>query len=474
MSDDKDRWVFPRWLRRWDATLEGAGDNNLFQLFSMRRKEHGSRGILGCVSRWWKQVDLRSILWGILAIFIVFVLMYLLTCCGLILAFGIFAVFKKFHRQRRIKEKIMPFSVSDVFITHGIVESVALDLWQAGFSGREVVEAIYLEKRRKEWVVTLLFSSVTLLFIAGLYLWLRGPVSVVKVLTLASFFWLSWESIRRSVVNRPKNIGKTLLHPLLYQWANITGAPGYGAAFGKGAGKAFLKVATWIIVLVVFQFLMAFLLMGNSPGISINQGVLAYIIPDSSYIIDIMCGTTFFMVSLFLLKSHKNCQKKNVQLFDDLLDKSDFSFNSFMTFTITQDVDGARWAQWFYKWFLLDGKFMKFTPTTHIYHWDISPDLTKLLIHQENIKPHATSESWITWKQFPISILLMKEITTFLEWYEKLHFQSPESRDEKELEEFFLSEKELMEKLRSHLGPNYNIVFNKSILKNEDPEISEQ
>ena len=208
--------------------------------------------------------------------------------------------------------------------------------------------------------------------------------------------------------------------------------------------------------------------------INIYQGFLSYIIPDSTYIIDILCCIIFLGISTFFSWSHQNCQNKNIKIFDEILDKSDIAFNSFMTFSIAQDMDGARWAQWFYNWFLLDGKFREFSPTSHIYHWMMSPDLTKLLIHQENLKLDVTSESWIDWNQFPISILLRREIDTFLEWYEKLHFQSTDNRDEKELAEFYRREQELLEKLRSHLGPNYNLVFKKSILENESPEILDQ
>ncbi len=156
--------AFPDWLRRFDPLLAAEDTNALYQAFRLRRTVHARPTMAAHLRTLWSW-DIAS--HGIVLNFILLVLALALSrFIGLLAIPALFVLllfsYASFRVHRR-RTPHLPLTVSQVFTRDGLHESAAREIWLAGFTGRDVLEAIYLEKREKPWNVLLGIWSLLLL-----------------------------------------------------------------------------------------------------------------------------------------------------------------------------------------------------------------------------------------------------------------------------------------------------------------------
>lgn len=189
--------LFPRWQADLDPALGGAHGNALFLAFRQRRQS----GILR--SMW--------ILWNLrwmAALALLFALLYVGISTAWLPAFFIFwgaalflgldiPVLRDKLLRLRDRSNHMPRRVTGVFAPTGYKEKAAIDLWLAGASGREVLEAVYLERREGNAASSAVVLGAVFILMCG-HVWqvpFSPRISAVTTTLMAFFFaelFLTW------------------------------------------------------------------------------------------------------------------------------------------------------------------------------------------------------------------------------------------------------------------------------------------
>ncbi|MBX3729075.1 MAG: hypothetical protein KF858_07800 [Candidatus Sumerlaeia bacterium] len=205
--------AFPRWLRRADPWLATEDSNTLYQLFRARRlsKRPSLPGILGRI------VAIFLALLGVLLCF-TFVLFSCLFCIAPLIPPACFALWLplSWHRQRRPNpEPRLPATVSGIFSYRCCLTQAATDIWLVGFSGREVLEAIFLEHRERSWALVTGMAIVFLLAVPLFYLLAVGRIALPNLMLLGL-----WAASAKQVV-RLVHVVAAMLGRVVILWPRM-------------------------------------------------------------------------------------------------------------------------------------------------------------------------------------------------------------------------------------------------------------
>ncbi len=180
---------FPSWVLGFDPYLEAEQTSLAYQLFRMRRLEHGGSGLRKLLPGGLFALARTVLFAGLVVLFLPAAFMgypLALLIPGLVLA-GI----SYLRRGKPLESRRMPWWVSDVFSEWGVQRQAAIDLWLAGIGGREILLALYLERQRPfAWALTTVYWGLVALGCGAVVLqYGLGPMTVVVVAALGFFAW---------------------------------------------------------------------------------------------------------------------------------------------------------------------------------------------------------------------------------------------------------------------------------------------
>lgn len=201
--------------RRLDPLLEAEDTNHLFEAFQRRRTLHRLRfvdllGQPGAGTMKEHALD-RFKIFGLAVIVTIFT-------CGIAYPFAVIAA-SMMNIRSRVSSTRLPSSLMFVFSTRGFVDGAAMDIVQTGCSGRDVIEAIYLEGRLMQMKLLRWVCIVIAVGANAAYFWGFRAISIEAVCLEVSLMVLLvaiyWSSVNRSIGQVAINV----LTPRLIHWA---------------------------------------------------------------------------------------------------------------------------------------------------------------------------------------------------------------------------------------------------------------
>lgn len=322
---------FPRWLRHFDPLLAREDGNHLFRLFKRRRlRARGRR--MGAFLRLRHRLWMLPVLLVVLsACWYVFQREPLLMLLGIILTAILFPFLQERLSRTSWLRAAFPYRVCEVFSKSGFARMPAEQLWLSGARGRDVIEAIYLEKREGSALFYFFLFSV----VGGWICWqlpesrlggfmgwrLRAPM--IYLLIEFYLFWLVFEGYR---------IKYNYIDDLIDFWQR------------KSAAGRILSRRIWTLVAIVTVFVFgcgAFQLIGTfaeifSGSANARQWVATGLIVFAGVVLNRMRG---------ILRDALSAG------FEQSMRRVEYAFCRFMAETAIVDPDGHAWADWRFRVF---------------------------------------------------------------------------------------------------------------------------
>lgn len=322
---------FPGWLRRFDPLLAREDDNHLFRLFKQRRLRARGRRV-GSFFR------LRHRLWVLpIVLSIAYGCWYLLwrepflLLLGMILTGVLFPFLQERLSRTSWLRAAFPYRVCEVFSKSGFARMPAEQLWLSGARGREVIEAIYLEKREG----SALFYLVLFALLGGWVLWTlpesrfgnwmgwRLRLPLLYFLIEFYLFWLLFEGYR---------IKYNYIDDLIDFWQR------------KSAAGRILSRRIWTLVALGTLFVF---------GCGAFQLIATFA--------EIFFGTTdargwvaigLIVFGGIVLNRMRGILKEALLAgFEQSMRRVEYAFCRFMAETAIADPDGHAWADWRFRVF---------------------------------------------------------------------------------------------------------------------------
>ncbi len=357
---------FPKWLRRLDPILAEADSNVPYRLFRDRRLGPRS-GLFVLRRRWkaWKPVQaflewlyrplrvgwvlFREAFWMFLPLVLVvlfflrgfsfFSLMLLVLCLALVPwlargAQGLMSPERMWLRPRRAGSSVLPVRLSHALSPVRYHEQACLDLWLAGFTAREVAEALYLEHRERTWWRPLFTAPV----VPALFLvWLhsreayRHVGGVVLMLWVA---WIGWEYTAHQVVAGIRYSTRRLLQRFGH-WVGAHDLFRTDYVIDAGRPEGIRYVIPFAVLALPFFFGTLALHLESDLG---EGGVWwrygAWI-----------GGWAGAGAGALLLRWRRQAIRETfLRAFRRLLLRSEWPYHHFMSFVVARDPAGAEWA----------------------------------------------------------------------------------------------------------------------------------
>ncbi|MBI5154311.1 hypothetical protein HZA57_03655, partial [Candidatus Poribacteria bacterium] len=176
----------------------------LYEAFRRRRLLHSRRV-------WWSKSGIASSVLGWAAVFGIFgylvllvILIKLLGAIAPVIGVAIFvggaSLFISGTGIRGPDSWVLPRTIREVFVVNATNRNAALDIWMTGATGRDIAEAVYLEVRERQDVVSLVLSSIGAVIILVIYFAVFGAFQPGTVLLVPVLAWTWWVGFRVMLV----------------------------------------------------------------------------------------------------------------------------------------------------------------------------------------------------------------------------------------------------------------------------------
>ena len=245
--EDETPRAFADWQRRDDPLLAAEETNQLFIAFQRRRELHKLR-LVDRMLQSGGQGDLGEAAGDRFKIIGYFVLASILTAG---IGYYVMIIPLSFMSLRgRINSSRLPARLMQVFSLKGYLESAAIDIIQSGCSGRDIIEAIYLEGRQQQaraqaWICATFFLAA-LGFLGYLHLFGRmQAVAVVFLASLGVFLWRLYYVLLDASIG---GIASMMLLPRLLHWSAASPFAGYIAHSKAIRGRILLAFARGVLI----------------------------------------------------------------------------------------------------------------------------------------------------------------------------------------------------------------------------------
>ena len=312
---------FPDRLTTFDSVLARAEENRVYTMFRDRRRGGGWRR---------RAADLMS---SGPAAYIRLILTVLLLGAGIAAALlvawwlillvpAVAMVGMRFGHAVPKDDRRMPMRVADVFSASGYHRGAALDLWLAGIRGREVLEAIYLERaaRWPLWLAAYGIPSAYVLFRPSTTSVQWSPYHALFMIGAWYFLWQ----------------GAYLLHAILSLfriWIDLAGRN----AVWRGESRRVSGIA----MMAARPLMLAFACFLILPC------VVALLLPSPSQPHTMaFCGILLGILGFVIGQYVDDFQDSLYRGTERELRRADEAFDMFVCGTIMGEESGRAWARW--------------------------------------------------------------------------------------------------------------------------------
>ncbi len=326
---------FPAWQRRLDPTLAAEDANRLYNMFRIRRRDGPWSGLRTIV-------ESLGVLVGILAAMIAVALVYryVTPLVALMVFFVGLAAPAAWllAGNLRSRRSALPRRLWSVFSIRGYEPEGAEQIWLAGATGREIIEAIYLEKREGD---TSFYGFLSVLIAALGAGWLAShpkwwpslgmliPAMLFLLYHLALFLYM-WQGLMTKTQKLDRLVSiwrgeRRFLRALDRRfWALVAIVPGIW----------FLQLSYYMLLWLVMCF--------NHGGL-LSQWSIGSADDASRALAAALLMAVCAVILWFIRRALGEAIAVGME---DTLKRADHAFDRFMAGSAQLDVDGYRWADW--------------------------------------------------------------------------------------------------------------------------------
>jgi hypothetical protein len=321
--------------RALDPTLAREDTSRLYNMFRARRRDHP----------WgpWRTVAaaMAQVAGGVAAIAVVLVLAAfspLLTLLGVLMLALVAPVVWISTGRLRLRHAVIPRRLGSVYALRGHEPDGAREIWLAGATGREVVEALYLEKREGDAAFHFFVTLVAACAFAG---WLAstpefhpsapmlGGAGIILSYHLAAFLYM-WGGLMTKTQKIDRLV--SIWHgerPIL-----------------RALDRRFWMIAS-LVPLVWFLQLGYAAILGTILTMESGSIVDSWTIRSAGAAHQAMAMALLMVAVSAVLWFVRRALGGAIEAgMEDTMKRADHAFDRFMAGTVPGDIDGYRWADW--------------------------------------------------------------------------------------------------------------------------------
>lgn len=340
MSDEPTmKPPFRTWQRRADPFLAAADTNALYQAFRLRR--HYPRSGWARVTRLFRWMDssrgesnadivMAAFLGGILAV----------MSLGVMLV-PVLLAFKSMRHRRRFTGNRLPNTVGAAISGYGVHEAAAVDLWMTGPSGRDILEAHYLELVERVHYINMGVFVVVGLGVAGLWSTMDSPFTLLTAAAAGALLLLAWVLMRYQTVYGMRAIAAQL-EDLARFWASDSFISTFIASVAERARHVLLSFALNVLTFFVPLCAVALGLLRLYPEAAL--AALGESPLETVLLVVAIYSTVWSMVAYSLLRQRRIARLARA------LDCADAAYQRFMAAEVMRDPDAEQWVRSNYNW----------------------------------------------------------------------------------------------------------------------------
>lgn len=324
--------AFPEWLRRLDPMLNAEDSNAVFEAFRRRRKVHARGRFLTSLKYSFAGASVQQLaLYGVVIVASVVAFAFLGCCAIPIVAVALTIIGRSFQRGR-VQKGVMPRRLEQVFSVSGFMETQAIDLWLSGATGRDVLEALYLERRERNWLATILVMVLLGMVAVGIYLYLAKPWHIVGAMVVLSIVWITYELTWMLLVGGMGTLHENVLKNRVVSWGS--------ASLVADTVLEILKRLGWIVVAFVVIGLVGGLVAFVATTIAAHEG------GTGEYRDEFVAISILVVLALVLHFIRIPLRNRYLAALLKLMDEGNYAFDRFMAGVVVDDPEGAAWANW--------------------------------------------------------------------------------------------------------------------------------
>lgn len=342
--------LFPDWLRRLDPLLAAEDTNPLFE--AIRLHERRRRWELAAGA---EQVGELAARIGMLAtrlVAVVVLLVVTVATVGLTRRW-LLQIARDLARPHRLAASLVPARVDRIFGGNCFTEKVAVDLWLTGLTGREVLEALYLE-RRSEWVRTL----VVIWTLIGLVLGVGAVVAMLLDVRPEGLWRAAVLVTAAFLLDTIARFGKpglrtqdAMLDAPLVQWASavepfrpvepLATPPVDWWSRVRAAMRAVLGTVAMLLLLATFYLFALGLMRGIGWAFQAmgTSALGARLLPWG------LLAVVWAVVWGIRRGNSSPPTEEERKAIEERFVLAEYRFNLFMAVAVVNDTDGFRWAE---------------------------------------------------------------------------------------------------------------------------------
>lgn len=337
---------FRPWMRRLDPMLAQEDSNAIYNAFRAWREEH-TRGLWGRMSRTFRTNPL-FILYAIGAVMgfvLVVALVAFVGCLGFILLAVVGVAVSALLSKMR-KTGALPRTVAGLF-SGGIHSEAVHDLWLTGITGRELMMAMYLERRRQSFAVSLILSLLLTAMVVIPYIGVnlsesRGP-HPMQFLCFGMVAWFLVEVFLSSWTGGMTQAASKM-RATLDLWRSSTAVGHVAREIGRQLFDL-MKVGLVLFVIYIVLFGCVLLVTFLAEHVAMVKQFLGLpVIKD--WVFEWIFSLFLLVLALPLHLRRRPTLRKNLAAIEEHLRHADFAFDYRVAGELVNDPDGRDWACW--------------------------------------------------------------------------------------------------------------------------------
>ncbi len=324
---------FGSFMRGLDPLVAGEDTNAVYRAFCLRRFVHARGSLLRRFRHFGAGLNPGQMVLGVLAFIVIVALFLVFGCLVLPVLFALGAAGSVMFQRKRHTEHFMPRLCSRVFGRNGFFADAAVDLWMTGARGRDIVEAVYMEKRENALLTASLVASFLYILFAVLYLGAARQYHAAGIALAVATLWLTFESTLAGTISAGHQVRTRTLEPMVFVWESES-----GKSAGVKIGTERLRtgcVGLLVGVAIVFCAIFA---------ISLSASLLSEMDANMKYALPVLLATAF-LIAAMVLRLVRNWQRRNLsRKIEAVFERADQAFDHFMASAVLDDADGVRYG----------------------------------------------------------------------------------------------------------------------------------
>lgn len=324
-------------LVRMQPLLREAAESPVYQAYLSREAALRSRGWFGRKVRG-KSMSLNDLVYIGLIVVLIFIPFGICALPFFVLGFSIYR-FVVIPRRRRT-EHVVPRTISECFGQEETYVAPAMDFWQAGVTGRDVIHAIYTERWLARFRGTLATVFVLWALIAGIPVAIVRPFNFVSIICIIQSGLICISVGFVTILTGGEDCLNNVIRPTLRMWSRDRQTE----KLAVERIVQFVIALPTVVVILVFCILIGYITARLVPDPRVAKtaaDIGFFTMTEGRRILLIMLAATLPVVPASLAFGYL-VHRRHPKKLAESIGEADGAFDRYMREAIMEDPDWAR------------------------------------------------------------------------------------------------------------------------------------